>query len=148
MLHYERSTLIQAPVEEVWAFHERGDVLELISPPWALPRVLVRKGALRTGSRIEMKIPFGPFRIRWLSLHVDHEDLHHFTDEQIRGPFRYWRHLHLFEPEGGGTRLTDRVEFKLPLDFLSGWMIGWLVKLRLRRLFEYRHSAIRRHCER
>ncbi|WP_051422954.1 SRPBCC family protein [Arthrobacter sp. MA-N2] len=34
-----------------------------------------------------------------------------FTDEQVRGPFRFFRHLHEFIPDDGGTLMIDRVEF-------------------------------------
>jgi ligand-binding SRPBCC domain-containing protein len=41
-----------------------------------------------------------------------------FVDEQIRGPFHSFRHEHLFESVGGGTRMTDIVEFEAP----GGWL--------------------------
>jgi ligand-binding SRPBCC domain-containing protein len=37
-----------------------------------------------------------------------------FTDEQVRGPFRFFRHLHEFLPDDGGTLMIDRVEFAAP----------------------------------
>jgi len=38
-----------------------------------------------------------------------------FVDEQVSGPFRSWWHEHLFEPvAGGGTLMTDTVEFEAP----------------------------------
>jgi ligand-binding SRPBCC domain-containing protein len=43
-----------------------------------------------------------------------------FIDEQVRGPFRWWRHEHRFEPVGDGTRMVDRVDFAAPLG-----PIGW-----------------------
>ena len=94
-----------------------------------------------------MQLPVGVFHIRWLALHVDHENHRHFTDEQIAGPFRYWKHEHRFEPENNGTRLTDSVEFRLPLSPLSDWLIGWVVKMQLRAMFRHRHEVTKQHCE-
>lgn len=147
MPKFTAAVWIDAPVERVWEFHEREDALELLSPPWARPRILLRKGKLATGSRVEMQLPVGGFHIRWLALHVDHENLRHFTDEQIAGPFRYWKHEHRFEPENNGTRLTDSVEFRLPLSPLSDWLIGWVVKMQLRAMFRHRHEVTKQHCE-
>lgn len=39
----------------------------------------------------------------------------HFVDEQIRGPFAYWRHEHRFEHDGSGTLMIDTVEYASPL---------------------------------
>jgi ligand-binding SRPBCC domain-containing protein len=37
-----------------------------------------------------------------------------FVDEQVRGPFRRFRHEHRFEPRGGGTVMTDVIAFDAP----------------------------------
>jgi ligand-binding SRPBCC domain-containing protein len=68
---------------------------------------------------------------------------HSFTDEQIRGPFRYFRHEHLFRPHGAGTLMMDRVSFAAPLGFL-GRIAERLVLIRyMRRLIEQRNSFLR-----
>ncbi|MGW1376136.1 SRPBCC family protein [Streptomyces sp. NPDC002446] len=39
-----------------------------------------------------------------------------FVDEQESGPFKRWRHAHLFEPDGaGGTIMRDVIDFASPL---------------------------------
>jgi ligand-binding SRPBCC domain-containing protein len=42
-----------------------------------------------------------------------------FTDEQVRGPFRSFRHVHEFEAAPGGCIMTDRVEFTAPFGLLG-----------------------------
>ncbi|MDB9482186.1 cyclase, partial [Dolichospermum circinale CS-537/05] len=34
MLHFKHSSIINAPVEVVWKFHERPDIIQLLTPPW------------------------------------------------------------------------------------------------------------------
>jgi ligand-binding SRPBCC domain-containing protein len=46
-----------------------------------------------------------------------------FIDEQVRGPFHRFHHEHVFEEFGGGSRMTDIVEFEAP----AGW-VGWLAE--------------------
>jgi ligand-binding SRPBCC domain-containing protein len=46
-----------------------------------------------------------------------------FVDEQQRGPFRRFRHEHLFEGIDGRTLMTDRISFDAPL-----WVIGDVVE--------------------
>ncbi|CAN5655245.1 MAG: SRPBCC family protein [Ilumatobacteraceae bacterium] len=40
---------------------------------------------------------------------------HRFVDEQQRGPFKSFRHEHVFRPIGEGTELRDVVDFAAPL---------------------------------
>ncbi|BCW20092.1 hypothetical protein NtRootA9_28000 [Arthrobacter sp. NtRootA9] len=42
-----------------------------------------------------------------------------FTDEQVRGPFKAFRHVHEFAPAATGSLMTDRVEFTAPLGVLG-----------------------------
>jgi ligand-binding SRPBCC domain-containing protein len=42
-----------------------------------------------------------------------------FVDEQIRGPFKSFRHVHEFEAAGGGSVMTDRIELAAPLGILG-----------------------------
>lgn len=37
-----------------------------------------------------------------------------FVDEQVRGPFAFMRHEHVFAAHGGATRMVDRVAFAAP----------------------------------
>ncbi len=146
MLSLECSTLIRAPVRKVWEFHEREDALKLLSPPGTT--IVWRKGKLEAGAQVEILAPVaGPVKVRWLALHVDCVPLQYFVDEQVRGPFRYWRHEHRFETGEGGMRLTDSIRFSLPLAPVSDWLIGWAVKLRLKAMFAGRHEITRRACE-
>ncbi|KQR90675.1 MAG: SRPBCC family protein [Microbacterium ginsengisoli] len=40
---------------------------------------------------------------------------HRFVDEQVSGPFRRFRHEHLFEHDGAGTVMTDVIEVTSPV---------------------------------
>lgn len=44
---------------------------------------------------------------------------HSFTDEQVKGPFKAFRHVHDFAPTATGSVMIDRVEFSAPLGFLG-----------------------------
>ncbi|GAB3615937.1 hypothetical protein GCM10027416_04940 [Okibacterium endophyticum] len=66
-----------------------------------------------------------------------------FVDEQVRGPFRSFRHEHSFEPTAnGGTTMIDRVSFTAPLGPL-GLIAERLVLSRyMRRLIEQRNEYL------
>ena len=65
-----------------------------------------------------------------------------FTDEQIRGPFRYFRHEHVFLPRGTGTLMIDRVAFAAPLGILGRAAESLLLADYLRRIIEQRNRYL------
>ena len=139
-----KRTLIAAPVEEVFAFHEREDALSLLSPPFPPIRIIRKEGGIEVGSRVELQI--GP--IRWVAIHSAFERNRLFEDSQARGPFALWRHRHEFAAAGSATQLTDHIEYRLPGGVWVNRLLSWVVELGLRRMFHYRHTQTRHYCER
>ena len=142
------SSVIEADVARVFAFHESPDALEQLMPPWQPARVLFRSGGLQPGARVELLVPLGPFRRRWVARHTEYVRDRLFVDVQEDGPFRRWTHRHEFNSEGPHrTRLTDRIEFSLPGGPLVDFFGAWVARLQLRRMFTYRHAVTKRICE-
>lgn len=65
-----------------------------------------------------------------------------FVDEQRRGPFKSFRHEHIFQTHEHGTRLMDRVEFEAPLGPLGRLAERLLLARYLRRLIEVRNAFL------
>jgi ligand-binding SRPBCC domain-containing protein len=147
MLQFKYSSVINAPVEVVWKFHERPDVFKLLIPPWQPIQVIRREGGLSVGAITEFRMFLGLLPLTWIARHTEYKEYHSFTDEQVSGPFDYWQHQHLLEAEGNKTRLTDAIAFSLPgaepIEFLS----GWAVQAQLNAMFRYRHEVTKRECE-
>ena len=57
-----------------------------------------------------------------------------FTDEQVKGPFRSFRHVHEFAATPGGCLMTDRVEFAAPFGPLGRVVERLLLRPYLQRL--------------
>ncbi|MBC5797844.1 MAG: SRPBCC family protein [Sphaerospermopsis sp.] len=147
MLYFTHSSIINAPVEVVWKFHERQDILQLLTPPWQPVQVLRREGGLDEGAITEFKLFIGLLPLTWLARHTDFEQYRLFTDVQISGPFESWVHRHEFTAEDGKTKLTDNISYSMPggdgVEFVS----GWLIQLQLEAMFRYRHFITKRECE-
>ncbi|QDX40928.1 SRPBCC family protein [Salarchaeum sp. JOR-1] len=128
MAIYEREVRVDAPLDDVWAFHSRVEGLEELTPAWAGLRVesvvgpdgAPDPGVLEPGARIRMSagLPgFGP-RQSWTSVIAEREErdgVAYFVDEMVGGPFESWRHTHLFYAESDDrTLIRDRVRYELP----------------------------------
>ncbi|WP_077090922.1 TIGR01777 family oxidoreductase [Mycobacterium rhizamassiliense] len=130
------SSVLNAPRDEVFAWHARPGAFNRLSPPWSPLRVLTEATSLRDG-RAELALPGG---LRWVADHqadsydpprrfVDSIGSHGLASLPARLAVR-WRHTHDFDDLGDGrTRVTDRVETPVP-------------GAALRPMFVYRHRQL------
>lgn len=65
-----------------------------------------------------------------------------FVDEQRIGPFRFWHHLHRFEPCDGGVIMEDIVHYVMPWGWLGEWLHWIFIRRRLEAIFSFRFSYI------
>ena len=81
------------------------------------------------------------FGITWTmtSTITEWERPRRFVDEQRKGPFRSFRHEHMFEPVEHGTRLVDHVEFEAPLGVLGRAAERLVLARYLRHLIDVRN---------
>ena len=142
------ATRIPASAEDVFDWHEAPGAFEQLTPSWERVRVLRHEGGIRDGARVSLLVGPAPFSLRWDLEHRDYQHGHSFTDLQLRGPFRYWRHVHRMIPQGPqACLLEDTIEYELPLGALGRLVGGPLVRRKLTRLFAYRHDVTRRVFE-
>ena len=80
---------------------------------------------------------------RMTSRITEYDSPHRFVDEMVRGPFAAFRHEHRFEPDAGGTTMTDVVDFRMR----QGPLVDLPTGLYLRRLLAGRNEVIRRSAE-
>ena len=83
----------------------------------------VTSGELALGDTVTWRARHFGVWFRMTSAITSYDRPSQFVDEQVAGPFAWWRHEHRFEPTAdGGTRMTDVVEFRSP-----GGPVGTLV---------------------
>lgn len=105
-----------------------------------------RHGRRRGGTVCDIRV--APLVWIWLeAVHTACERPRIFVDEQVRGPFRSWRHQHVITAMDGGTRLTDIIDFERRSAPLGRLFAPLLILPRLRKLFAYRHEVTRAWCE-
>lgn len=132
----EYASVVNAPLDEVFAWHARPGAFSRLSPPWQPMRLVTESTSLRDGRSI-LALPGG---MRWVADHdVDSYDPpQRFVDTlgsaglaslppRILGR---WRHTHEFEAAGDNrTRVIDRVDTPVP-------------EFALRAMFAYRHAQL------
>lgn len=147
MLNFQYSSLIDAPVEKVWQFHERKDILDILTPPWQPVKIIRREGGLGVGAVSEFRIMLLVIPVPWIAEHIECQTNQVFVDTQVSGPMKSWLHRHQFTTENGQTRLTDSIEYEIPGGWLAEFTLGWWVDSRLKDMFRYRHQVTKEYCE-
>lgn len=139
----ERRQVVRRPLGEVFEFFARAENLEQITPPWLRFRIIT-PGPIEIGlgTLIDYRLRLYGLPLRWTSRIEIWEEERRFVDQQVRGPYRLWRHLHEFVPVGGGTCVHDRVEYALPFGWLGHVLGSEAVRRDLARIFDYRHDAV------
>ncbi len=128
---------------EAFAFFEDVVNLERITPSFLNFR-MTTPGPLvmREGLELDYSLRLHGVSLRWRSRIERYEPGHLFVDTQLRGPYRYWHHLHEFTDAPGGTEMRDVVDYELPLGPVGRVAHGIAVKRQLDRIFDYRHDAV------
>jgi ligand-binding SRPBCC domain-containing protein len=147
MLNFRYSSLIDAPIETVWQFHERPDILDLLTPPWQPVKIIRREGGLGVGAISEFRLSLAGIPIRWVATHIECIPNRLFVDEQTDGPMKSWVHRHEFVLEGNKTKLTDAIAYEIPGGFFVELLLGWWVDSRLKEMFRYRHQVTQTNCD-
>jgi len=147
MLNFQHSSLINAPRHKVWEFHQRADILEILTPPWQPVKIIRREGGLDVGAISEFRIMLLVVPVRWIAEHTECRENQLFVDCQTTGPMKSWLHRHQFSDENGQMRLTDSIEYEIPGGWLAEIMLGWWVNSRLQDMFRYRHQVTKDYCE-
>ena len=135
------SSVVDAPIDEVFAWHGRPGALTRLSPPWQPVRVGQEATSLRDG-RAVLLLPGG---VRWVAEHQPggYDPPRQFVDQLVSGGLSpaalfsralstalTWRHVHGFHPaDGEATRVQDDVQTNVP-------------EAALRQMFGYRHRQL------
>lgn len=136
----ETEMFLSHPIEAVFSFFSNAENLELLTPDSLRFKILTSLPIeMGEGKEIEYQLRIYGFPLRWVSLISRWEPPFVFVDEQLRGPYSFWRHEHKFEELPGGTRVRDHVDYSVP----GGVLVNRLfVEPDLRRIFRYRMERL------
>jgi ligand-binding SRPBCC domain-containing protein len=148
MYYFERSVLINCPIEKAFAFHSDTNNLTKISPSSVKVKIIKIDLPLKLNSVVELVVTqFGFFKSRWKVRLAEFEEYSIIGDLQMEGPFKYWYHRHCFEEENGLTKMTDKLEYDLPMGFLGKIAHTLFVRKMIEKQFEFRHSKTKEVLE-
>jgi ligand-binding SRPBCC domain-containing protein len=107
----------------------------------------VRSGRMRLGEHVTWSARHFGIRWRMTSKVVAYERPHMFVDEMQRGPFGRWRHQHILEETGYGTRMIDHVGFASPFGLLGRIVDALVLERYMTRLLREHNDHVRAVAE-
>jgi ligand-binding SRPBCC domain-containing protein len=159
--HFQTKQWLPFPREQVFAFFADPANLPPLMPDWqqagvvraiyvsppgnpSADRMVTGKGSVITISF--RPLPLLPLRMEWDAYIVEFRWGDYFCDEQVRGPFKYFRHCHRVKEavrDGmTGSVVSDAVEYELPFGLLGDLADGLAVKRQIRSLFKHRQRML------
>ncbi len=105
----------------------------------------VTSGLIRLGETVTWSARHFGWRFRMTSKITALEHPRRFVDEQVRGPFRTFRHEHLFEVQGEETVMTDILTIASPV--FGRLAERWVLVPYLQRLIRQRNDVLVRAAE-
>lgn len=139
----EAQQWIPRPVDEVFSFFSVETNLEKLTPAFMKFKVMGKSTPeIGEGTLIDYRLGLHGVPMRWRTRIESWKPGVEFVDNQLVGPYRLWHHTHRFESRDGGTLMTDRVRFALPMAPLGDWFAGPWVRKNVETIFRFRHQAI------
>lgn len=145
---FELITMIEAPTDQVF---DLSRSVEIHAASMAKSREQavggVTEGMLELGEEVTWRARHFGMTFHMRTQIIDADRPNRFIDEQVKGPFKTWWHLHEFESSPTGTRMVDRIEYELPFG-VFGWIADKLIlKRHMTGLMEERNQYIKKVAE-
>lgn len=139
---------LMTPREALFPFFADAANLGRITPPEMHFEILTPAPiVMRAGTLLDYRIRTWGIPIRWRTEITEWNPPVEFVDTQLTGPYAEWVHRHRFIAfTGESTLMEDLVRFRLPFGRL-GAVAGPVVRRQLRRIFDYRRTAVARLLE-
>ena len=140
------STEIAAPIDEVFAFHLDPRNAARIAPRGMRVVSVEAPPTVQRGDEIALAVRQRPLPVtqRWRVRIAEVDPPIAIVDVALAGPFRAWRHEHLFTFAGEErTLLTDRITYRLPFGVAGRVADRLVVRRMLLRAFRERHARTR-----
>ncbi|MEO3933045.1 SRPBCC family protein [Micrococcaceae bacterium Sec7.4] len=102
----------------------------------------VTSGLISLGEEVTWRAWHFGLRLQMTSRITEMQSPDYFVDEQVKGPFRRFRHVHEFSQDSAGTAMVDRVEFVAPFGPIGRLAEKLVLAHYLQRLIERRNRHL------
>jgi len=141
----KRTQFLPISLSEAWHFFSTPRNLSKITPGHMGFKILYVSGGEKAyaGQIIRYQISILPgIKVHWVTEITQVQESHYFIDEQRFGPYALWHHQHHFIEVPGGVKMTDEVNYAIPLGILGRLAHFIFVGREVNRIFDHRFTAL------
>ncbi|MBC8283971.1 MAG: TIGR01777 family protein [Nitrospinae bacterium] len=134
---------VPQPIDKIFEFFTDPQNLETLTPNFLHFKILRSTSSpIQEGTFLDYSLKIRGIPVHWQSKITECIPGVRFSDEQTKGPYKFWHHTHEFFEKNGGTIIRDRILYKLP-----GWIPGdiiahWFIRKDLEKIFLYRREVV------
>ncbi len=141
-VYYSEQFLPEKPETVFPYFRDAHNLEELTPPSLSFNIEKVSTPEIQQGTIIDYRLKIHGVPVKWKTEIDEWKPPYKFVDNQLEGPYSLWHHTHEFKAYCGGTLMTDRVRYRLPMGVL-GWALGSpFVKKEVQGIFNFRRQKI------
>ena len=131
-------------LEEAWEFLSNPKNLKVITPDYMGFKTLSGDDRPMFAGQIIQYIvtPVIGIPMKWVTEITHVQDKKYFVDEQRFGPYALWHHKHFLKEIPGGVEMEDIVDYKVPMGILGQMVHPFLVKPKLKEIFDFRRQKL------
>lgn len=145
MYDYKAEQILSIDLKTAWNFFSSAKNLAIITPPelgFKIRTPLIEE-EIYNGMRIEYTVkPLMGIPLQWVTEIQEVKRWAHFTDVQIKGPYKIWKHTHTFIEEKEGVRMFDQIQYQLPFGILGRLAHRFIVRKKIERIFTFRKEVL------
>lgn len=142
-VHFFKDQFVPSSPERIYPFFSKAENLETLTPPWLNFKITSKSTEdVSQGTLIDYKLKIHGVPIKWRTLIKEWEVNKYFVDEQLKGPYKKWYHLHTFEPVNGGCLVRDEVTYRVPFSILGKLLLSKWISKDVNQIFSYRQKRI------
>jgi ligand-binding SRPBCC domain-containing protein len=140
-----RTQFLPISLSEAWNFFSTPRNLSKITPEHMGFKILYVSGGEKAyaGQIIRYQISILPgIKVHWVTEITQVQEPRYFIDEQRFGPYALWHHQHHFVEVPGGVKMTDEVNYAIPLGILGRLAHFIFVGREVNRIFDHRYTVL------
>jgi ligand-binding SRPBCC domain-containing protein len=140
-----RTQFLPISLSEAWNFFSTPRNLSKITPEHMGFKILYVSGGEKAyaGQIIRYQISILPgIKVHWVTEITQVQEPRYFIDEQRLGPYALWHHQHHFVEVPGGVKMTDEVNYAIPLGILGRLAHLIFVGREVNRIFDHRYTVL------
>ncbi len=142
----EQIQILPISLQESWNFFSNPENLALLTPAemkfrhvFAPDQPQVYPGMIL----VHTVSPVAGVPMTWVTEITQVEPMSRFVDEQRKGPFGMWHHIHMFKEVAEGTEIRDVLYYEMPFGFLGNIAHGLFAKKQIEEIFNYRRERLK-----